>query len=54
MVVRTNYFSERVMKYWNQLPMETVESLSLEVLKNRGDVALMDMVGGMAGMAWTI
>jgi len=35
----------------SSLPREVMESPSLEVLKNRGDVALRDTVG-MVGMSW--
>ena len=31
---RKNFFSKTVVKYWNRLPGETVESLSLQVLRN--------------------
>ncbi|KAK4811350.1 hypothetical protein QYF61_027579 [Mycteria americana] len=41
--IRKNFFTERVIKHWNWLPREVVESLSLEELKKRVDVALWDM-----------
>ena len=45
-------FSERPARLWHRLPREVVGSLSLQVFRNHGDVALRDMVSGYAGMNW--
>jgi len=42
--IKNNFFTERVLKHWNKLPREVMESPSQEAFKKRADIALQDMV----------
>ena len=44
LAISKNFFTKGVVKHWNRLPREMVESPSLEVFKRHVEVALRDLV----------
>ena len=46
--IRRNFFTHRVVTYWNRLPKEFVDALSLEAFKARLDVAQSRLVWWLA------
>lgn len=42
--IRKNFFTLRMIKHWNQLSREVMESPSLEITKTRLDIALSNLL----------
>ncbi|KFM11773.1 hypothetical protein AS27_15269, partial [Aptenodytes forsteri] len=42
--IRKKFFTKRVVRYWNRLPIEVVDAPSLEVFKARLDGPLSNLV----------
>jgi len=52
--IRKTFSSETVVLQWHRLYREVVESPSLQMLRNRGDVTLRDVVSGLGGGGVTV
>ena len=46
--MQKNFFMVRVMEHWSRLPVEVVESPSMEIFKAHLDVYLCDLCQGTA------
>ena len=47
--IKKTFLFERAVSHWHRMPREVMESLSLEVFKNRVHLALRDVVSGHGG-----
>lgn len=52
LAIRKNFFTAGVVKHWNRLLKEVVESPALEAFISHEDVALRDVVEWWTGHCW--